>query len=999
MKAVLPKRAKRVRESWYRDSRDELNTAFGKACEAQKAYLCNPCPGTLERVRQSRRDKKAAVRKAKTAFNVKWGDKVESEENSRARAEAIQTLLGEGSGCTSSGATLPPETFADHFSKLFSKQSEDQVLPDLSDIDLSERIPEGPPTEAEVDKAIKSLKGNKASGLDGLPPEAFKAGGTGLVSRLTKDFAEFWPAADSDDQEVRIPRSWQNAELVPLFKNKGSRSDPGNYRGIFLLEIAGKVLAKVIVRRLEVGLEQVLSDTQCGFRPRRSTAHMIFILRQLQASAHINRTPLAAAFIDLKKAFDSPPREAIWQCLRAIGCPKDLLAVICAMHDAPEASVRGSDVVFKILRGVRQGCVLGPALFGLLFEFILRLSGLEEELGLLCRISRRGEGIVEGAPGNADTFRPCHGEFADDGAIVGEPEKISAALERLQKVGGAIGLDISVPKTEWLWLQPPNESSYKFANDTTRVMLNGEPIKHVESFKYLGSTISETGGLENEITARIGSARKVLLSLSKVWANPRISLHRKVRLVRTKVYSTLYYACETWATCQRDVARLEAFTNEIRLAILCLKRFRDGIVLPNEVLLQKCKLSPVRELLATRRISFYSQVVGNPSCELTRLMVFAEAVDGKCVSGRLRKIWSNLPARDVQYLTGASKIDESVTSILDSLVMLRSAQNGKAKCRERIGAMAKQNRGFNSKVRLVSVREKPEACHLCEGTFAEKKALYRHLRRDHDTTPAELAAEALSCKTSTRVLRTGSRGDRQPSHGQPVSQPSGQPTDRSNDRLVSQPDSQPTGQPSGLIPQDGVHGPSIGDPNAGEPLLELPRESDGPPFNCPAARCLMTYKRYGFLERHVKAKHVANFVSGRSGGVERTLERDVGASTPVTVPIARDPNEHSVDRAMRRPLTSVKGPPPESPGSGPLPPPEAWVEGMSACPYRGCRAGLGKTWGRKSWLNHGGKFHQWNFATHKPSRVRRRKIAPPVVVRVASNSNPGGGVGGIRVNS
>ena len=44
-----------------------------------------------------------------------------------------------------------------------------------------------------------------------------------------------------------------------------------------------------------------------------------------------------AVFVDFEKAFDSPPREAIFECLEWIGCSPDILAVIRAIHLDPRA--------------------------------------------------------------------------------------------------------------------------------------------------------------------------------------------------------------------------------------------------------------------------------------------------------------------------------------------------------------------------------------------------------------------------------------------------------------------------------------------------------------------------------------------------------------------------------------------------------------------------------------------------------------------------------------
>jgi hypothetical protein len=55
-------------------------------------------------------------------------------------------------------------------------------------------------------------------------------------------------------------QEWQDADVVTLYKMKGSKLDPGNYRGIFLLDIAGKVLATVIDMRLKKLIDNCVSD-------------------------------------------------------------------------------------------------------------------------------------------------------------------------------------------------------------------------------------------------------------------------------------------------------------------------------------------------------------------------------------------------------------------------------------------------------------------------------------------------------------------------------------------------------------------------------------------------------------------------------------------------------------------------------------------------------------------------------------------------------------------
>ena len=68
-----------------------------------------------------------------------------------------------------------------------------------------------------------------------------------------------------------------------LHKNKGEKAACNNHRGIFLLSIAGKILACILLNRMtEYLVDSVVSESQCGFRQNRGTMDVVFAVRQLQ---------------------------------------------------------------------------------------------------------------------------------------------------------------------------------------------------------------------------------------------------------------------------------------------------------------------------------------------------------------------------------------------------------------------------------------------------------------------------------------------------------------------------------------------------------------------------------------------------------------------------------------------------------------------------------------------------------------------------------------------
>ena len=147
------------------------------------------------------------------------------------------------------------------------------------------------PTMDEMARAIACLKDCKAPGGDGIPAEVWKHGGDNLFSRLHKLIINAWKVGS-------VPQAWKDASIVTIYK-KGDRTDSGNYRGISLLSIAGKIIARILLNRLSTHITpEVVPETQCGFRGNLSTVDMIFCLRQLQKKCIEQDRPLYMVFVN-----------------------------------------------------------------------------------------------------------------------------------------------------------------------------------------------------------------------------------------------------------------------------------------------------------------------------------------------------------------------------------------------------------------------------------------------------------------------------------------------------------------------------------------------------------------------------------------------------------------------------------------------------------------------------------------------------------------------------
>ena len=97
-----------------------------------------------------------------------------------------------------------------------------------------------------------------------------------VLDKLQHLFTNCW-------EKGTIPQDLRDAVFVSLYKNKEEKSDCSNYRGITMVSIAGKILARVLLKRLipTIATEST-PEIQCGFRSNRGTADVIFVLRQIQ---------------------------------------------------------------------------------------------------------------------------------------------------------------------------------------------------------------------------------------------------------------------------------------------------------------------------------------------------------------------------------------------------------------------------------------------------------------------------------------------------------------------------------------------------------------------------------------------------------------------------------------------------------------------------------------------------------------------------------------------
>ena len=413
--------------------------------------------------------------------------------------------------------------------------------------------------------------------------------------------------------------------MLPFHKN-GDKSECSNYRGISLLNIAFKILEAIIVNRFKRFRDKVTREEQCGFRPGRSTIDQIFNLRCLLQNRHEYRRPTMVAFIDFKAAFDSVHRPTLYKLLAADGMSPKLVNMIKLLYEPSRSCVKINNSysdTFDIHSGVRQGSILSPTLFNYCVDWVME-QALEEDSGVIF---------------NNLEERFTDGDYADDIAVNEESEeRMQCLMDRIDRYGRKIGLHVSAPKTKIMQC---------CISKIAKIYLDGGRPENVKCFNYLGSTISETGGIDREISCRIAKARSAFCRLNNLWRSEEVTLRTKMHIYNAAIRSVLLYGSNTWPAKMSDIKQLEVFENYCRRRILGITK--SDRISNRAICARTGHTTPLVDMLKFQRLSLLGHILRmgddrNPR----RLFTARPPKDWKRPRGRAFLTWSKLAVNDVE---------------------------------------------------------------------------------------------------------------------------------------------------------------------------------------------------------------------------------------------------------------------------------------------------------------------------------------------------------------
>lgn len=168
--------------------------------------------------------------------------------------------------------------------------------------EVSEEVRERTNTEiveSEIRRAIRKMPPNKSPGPDGIGAAFYKKFLDQLAPLLQKVFKDIF-------KRKLLPPTMRQSLVVLIPKPHSGNDIPSvsNFRPISLLCTDYKVLTRILARRLERGIAEVVGDHQTYAIKSRSIAHNLHAMRTVCEAAEAFNTPLAVLQIDLSRAFD-----------------------------------------------------------------------------------------------------------------------------------------------------------------------------------------------------------------------------------------------------------------------------------------------------------------------------------------------------------------------------------------------------------------------------------------------------------------------------------------------------------------------------------------------------------------------------------------------------------------------------------------------------------------------------------------------------------------------
>ena len=234
--------------------------------------------------------------------------------------------------------------------------------------------------------------------------------------------------------------------------------------------------------------------------------------------------------------------------------------------------------------------------------------------------------------------------FADDIVICEETREVEQRLESWKYALEKRGMKVSRSKTKYLCING--------RNDDETVKMEDAKVPRVKKFKYLRSTVQESGSCEREVKKRVQAGWKGWRKVSGVICNKRLPARVKGKVYSSVVRPAMVYGLETVPVTKKQVEEME-------VAEMKLLRFTMGVTrkdkIRNEHIRSTVKVEWLEMKLREGRLRWYGHVIRRDQEYIGRKMMEME-LPGKRKKGRPKRRFLDVVKEDMEEV-GAKEMD------------------------------------------------------------------------------------------------------------------------------------------------------------------------------------------------------------------------------------------------------------------------------------------------------------------------------------------------------
>ncbi len=539
----------------------EVQQAKAKVNETLRQWKLNPTEATRIARNSARRDYRHTVNRVKSGGWRDFTSQIEGEHkhvvwniwkrSQGATSQAALHHVADSSGVLPVNATQALNNLMAHYSatsrndSIYTDAHTEQRVASLLCTDPSNSTyPGRQPDESddavwttdEVRKACQHVNVTKAFAGDGIHPMLIKHAGEVTYQLLTQLLNSIWSTS-------YVPAAWKQADICSLFK-KGAKTDPNNYRPISLTSVLGRIMERLVLKRLMPCIDTCFSRFQFGFRHGRCTLDNLAVIQQRIYKALHSKgcSQFPVAFLDLNKAFDKVDHRYLlyklsaqfkvnghmWSYIQSFLSHRQARTILRDLH---------SDWM-PMQTGVPQGSVLGPVLFLIYInDLLLQIErhtrcdplAFADDLALLPRTSSSHRSDTHASIRKALRFA---GQWAVKWKMkfnIGE-EKSAVVMFRTR--GSEWCAELASEQSFVLRVRNSDGSKCKLA------------VPFVDNYKYLGVWLNAFGNTERQMQhLRVKLRRASFLVSRLLWnAHPLIA----ITLVNMVIRPIFSYGLAFW---------------------------------------------------------------------------------------------------------------------------------------------------------------------------------------------------------------------------------------------------------------------------------------------------------------------------------------------------------------------------------------------------------------------------------------------------------------------